>query len=92
MRLAGVLAFFRVFFRPALQLWPGILTMTVLARATGRNGCLLVLRDTWLWTGVILCPGLPGLAVAIGSGEKCPVTALLTVACCHPDRAAVIRR
>jgi hypothetical protein len=76
--LAAALAFFVGLLPTALHLWPGIIH-TVLARAIGRSGYLLILRDTWLWTGMILVLALLGLAVAIGSKEKRHLIALLAV-------------
>ena len=76
--LTAALAFLGGLLLTALHLWPGIVH-TVLARAIGRSGYLLVLRDTWLWTGMILVLALLGLAVAMGSREKRHMIALLAV-------------
>ena len=76
--LAGVLVVFLGLLPTALHLWPGIVH-TVLARAIGSSGYLLVLRDTWLWTGLPLVLALCGLAVAIGSRQKRHTVALMAV-------------
>ena len=76
--LAGALVIFLGLFPTALHLWPGIVH-TVLARAIGRSGYLLVLRDTWLWTGLPMVLALSGLAVAIGSRQKRHTVALMAV-------------
>lgn len=43
-----------LFLATALKLWPGILATTI-ARTTGINGLLPVVRDSWQWGAVIMC-------------------------------------
>jgi putative flippase GtrA len=45
-----------LFLATVLKLWPGILATTI-ARTTGINGVLPVVRDSWQWGAVIMCLG-----------------------------------